>query len=110
MDGNSRHSLEGFATGTEEDFDFFQFVLDLTGVTAGKQNKQIERILVEAQLSFFRATSNDFDRFLFPAAPAGIEAIENLHLRPFHQRLIKRAPLVHVSGADQEDDVRSEAV
>ena len=55
---------------TEKNVDLLQFVIDLSGIAASQQNKQIERVIVELQLSFLRFVANDLCRFLLPAAPA----------------------------------------
>src|SRR5439155_2978177 len=89
-----------FAFFAKEDVDLLQLVLDLARVAAGQQNEEIERVVIELQFPLLRAATNDFGRFLLPATTAGVEPIKNLHLRPFNQGLIKRAPLVHFRGAD----------
>jgi hypothetical protein len=38
--------------------------------------------------------------FLFPAALAGVEAIEDLHVRELLEGLEERPPLVHFDGTD----------
>src|SRR4030095_1159761 len=95
---------------SQKDVGLLQFVLDLAGVATGQQYEQIQRGVIKLQFSLFRATPNDFGGFLFPAAPAGIEPIKNLDLRPFGQRLVKRSTFINLSGADQECDARSWAV
>src|SRR5947207_11346917 len=95
---------------SQKDVDLLQFVLDLTGVATGQQYEQVQCGVIELQFPLFRATPNDFGGFLLPATPAGIEPIKNLRLRQFEQRLVKRATLVHFSGADQKYDVGSGAV
>src|SRR4030095_7979315 len=95
---------------SQKDVDLLQFVLDLARVATGQQYEQIQRSVIELQFSLFRATPNDFGGFLLPAAPAGIEPIKNLHLRPFGQRLVKRATLVDLRCADQKYDPGSEVV
>src|SRR5206468_11569 len=97
-----------FAFFAKENVDLFQLVLDLARVTASQQNEQIERIIIELQFPRLRTAANDFGRFFFPAAPAGVEPVKNLHLRSFNQRLIKRATLIHFDGTDQEYHVGAE--
>src|SRR5262249_9046787 len=90
---------------SEKRVDLLQLIIDLARVAASQQHKKIQRIIVELEFSFFRAPPDDLGRFLFPAASAGIEAIEYLHVCSLEQRLVKRATLVHFGGADQKRDL-----
>jgi hypothetical protein len=93
---------------SKKSVDLFQFVLDLARLATSEQYKEIERILVELEFSLLCALLNYLGGFFFPSTSTGIEPVENLHLRSFEQRLIKRAAFVDLSRADQKRDTRSE--
>src|SRR5260370_6757450 len=74
------------------DVDLFEFAVDLARVAAGEKDEDLERVVIELQLSLFRARLDHLGCFLFPAAATRIEFLENLQLGAFSQPLLNRTP------------------
>ena len=55
---------------SQENVDLLQLVFDLTRIAASEQYEQIQRILIELEFPFFRATPDDLCRFLLPTGSA----------------------------------------
>ena len=92
----------------QENVDLLQLVLDLTRVASREQHKEVERVIIKLEFSFFRAPSNDFSRFLFPTGATRVDPVKNLQLCSFDQRLVEPAALVNFGGADQKCNLGTE--
>src|SRR5882762_9674561 len=97
-----------FAILSKKSVDLFQFVIDLSSIATSQQHKKVERIVIELESSFFCALLDHLESFFFPSTTAGIEPVENLHLRASKQRLIKRTAFIQVGRTDQECDTGAE--
>src|SRR4029077_20463755 len=97
-----------FAILSKKSVDLFQFIIDLSSIATSQQRKKIERIVIELEFSFFCALLNPLNSLFFPSASAGIEPVEDLHLRASKQRLIKRTAFIQVGRTDQEHDTGGE--
>src|SRR5205823_14155416 len=63
------------------------------------------RFLLKLQTAFFRFGPHNFAGIFFPAAAVQIGLIENLNIRQFRQRFVKRPTLVRIDRANEKCDV-----
>ena len=70
------------------------------------KDKKFQRFLFKFQTAFFRFSLPDnFPSIFFPTAAVQIRLVENLNVRHFRQRLIKRSALIRVDRANEKCDV-----
>src|SRR5690349_10068325 len=83
----------------------FQLVGNHARVSAGGKDEKLQGFVLKFQAAFLCCGADNLTGVFFPTAPVQIRLIENLNLRQFGQRLVKRSTLVWIDRANEKCDV-----